>query len=96
MRILNTVSGAILLCLLALLTGCASDPEVIRVPVETTVVEKVTVPGNLLEPCERPSLDSLETTGDLERVALEALEYGDCGNADKEAIREWQAEEVEQ
>ena len=96
MKILNIVSGATLLCLLVLLTGCVKDAEIIRVPVETTVVEKVTVPANLLEPCPTPDLDTLNTTGDLERVALEALAAADCGNDDKEAIREWQAEEIEQ
>ena len=57
-----------------------------------TVIEKVNVPSNLLEPCEVPELDDVETTGDLERVALEAISAAACGNKDKAAVRQWQSE----
>ena len=78
---------------MVLLGACATKPpEVIRVPYETTVIEKVHVPSELLEPCPEPVLDTLETTGDLERVALEGIAAAKCGNADKAAIREWQSE----
>lgn len=84
--------GVILLFLLALLTGCGKRVEVRPVYVTETVVEKVEVPSNLLEPCELPDLASVTTTGDLERVAQDALSAAACGNADKAAIREWQSE----
>ncbi len=64
--------------------------------VTRTVVEKVQVPDRLLAPCAEPNLDEVETTGDLERVAQEGIAGTACGNADKEAIREWQAEEIDQ
>ena len=67
-------------------------PEVIRIPYETIVIEKVQVPAELLKPCALPDLDAVRTTGDLERVALAALAAARCGNADKAAIREWQSE----
>ncbi len=87
------VNGATLLFLMVLLVGCATPkPEVIRVPFETVVIEKERVPSELLEPCPEPSVDKLETTGDLERVALEGIAAAKCGNADKAAIREWQSE----
>jgi hypothetical protein len=57
-----------------------------------TVIEKVHVPSNLLEPCKVPELDDVDTTGDLERVAQEALTSAACGNTDKAKIREWQSE----
>lgn len=60
-----------------------------------TVVEKVEVPAELLEPCPEPNLDDIQTTGDLERVAQEALSAATCGNADKKAISEWQEAELE-
>ena len=75
-----------------MLPACAAKPpEVIRVPFETIKIEKESVPAELLEPCPEPNLDTLETTGDLERVALEAIAGVRCGNADKAAIREWQS-----
>jgi len=93
MLIRNTKSGAMLLCLLVLLPACATKPpEVIRVPFETTIVEKVRIPAELLEPCREPDLDAVETTGDLERVAGEALASLVACNADKAAAREWQSE----
>lgn len=92
MKTLSIANGLTLLSLLALLIGCgAPNSNVIRVPVETVRVEKVKVPDALLEPCTLPDLDSLETTGDMERVANEALEAARCGNEDKAAIREWQS-----
>lgn len=76
---------------MALLTGCAAqDPQVIRVPYETIVIERESVPTELLEPCEGPDLASVRTTGDLERAAIAAIAAAECGNADKAAIREWQ------
>jgi hypothetical protein len=74
-----------------LLTGCGnSSPQIIRVPVEKIVVEKVQAPEELLEPCLEPDLDSLETTGDLERVAAEAIVALVFCNKDKERLRKWQ------
>jgi hypothetical protein len=40
-------------------------------------------------------MDDLETTGDLERVALEALSSLDTCNQDKKDIKEWQEAEVD-
>lgn len=77
---------------MALLTGCGKRLEVRPVTITETVVEKVQVPANLLEPCPMPDLASINTTGDLERVAQDALSAAACGNADKAAIREWQSE----
>jgi hypothetical protein len=37
-------------------------------------------------------VDDLETSGDLERLALEALSALDTCNEDKEKIRAWQEE----
>jgi hypothetical protein len=89
----NIATGLMILCLTAWLTGCAtSEPEVIRVPYEKVVVEKVKVPDELLRECPEPNLDALETTGDLERVAGEALLYLKECNEDKAKIREWQSE----
>lgn len=88
-------NGLLLFFLTVLLIGCGKRLEVRPVVVTKTVVEKVQVPTNLLEPCSLPELASITTTGDLERVAQEALSAAACGNADKQAIREWQAEEVE-
>lgn len=86
-------NGVILICLMVLLTACGlKEPQVIRVPYETIVIEKESVPAELLEPCEEPDLDTLETTGDLERVALAGVAAARCGNEDKAAIREWQSE----
>ena len=74
-----------------MLTGCGKRLEVRPVVTTKTIVEKVNVPSNLLEPCKVPELDDVETTGDLERVAQEALAASACGNEDKAAIREWQS-----
>ena len=79
-------------CLMVLLVGCGKQLEVRPVVLTKTVIEKVTVPAELLEPCEEPELDSLRTTGDLERAAIRALAAAKCGNEDKAAIREWQSE----
>lgn len=88
----HIASGLILLCLTVSLTGCGKRLEVRPVVVTKTVVEKVDVPTFLLEPCEVPELDTVETTGDLERVAQEAITAAVCGNKDKTAIREWQSQ----
>lgn len=61
----------------------------IRVPVEKVVIEEVKVPAALLEPCPEPDLASLETTGDLERIAAEAIVALTFCNKDKERLREW-------
>jgi len=76
-----------------LLAGCGKQLEVRPVTLTKTVIEKVNVPAELLEPCKRPDLDTIKTTGDLERVALEGIAAVRCGNEDKAAIREWQAGE---
>lgn len=78
-----------LLCLTVLLTGCGKRLEVRPVVVTKTVVEKVKPPTELLEPCPEPNLDVLETTGDLERVAIDALVALTFCNKDKERLREW-------
>lgn len=78
-----------------LLTGCGKQLEVRPVVLTKTVVEKVQVPAELLEPCSEPNLDPITTTGDLERVALEGIASTRCGNDDKAAIKEWQEAEVE-
>ena len=76
---------------MALLTGCGtSEPTVIRVPVEKLVVEKVQAPDELLEDCPEPNLDTLDTTGDLERALGEAIIYLQDCNQDKAQLREWQ------
>lgn len=77
------------------LAGCGKRLEVRPVTVTRTVVEKVEVPAALLAPCPEPDLDTLETTGDLERVALEGIAAARCGNDDKQAIREWQEAEIQ-
>jgi len=88
-----TKHGLILLCLMALLTGCAGQElEVLRIPVEKTVIEKVYVPAELARPCPEPNLDSVETTGDVEAVAIDALAALKVCNEDKAAIREWGVE----
>ena len=84
--------GLTMLFLAVSLAGCGKRIVVRPITVTETVVEKVNVPSELLEPCEEPSLDQLETTGDLERVALEAIAAARCSNEDKAAIRKWQSE----
>jgi hypothetical protein len=92
----HTLSGVTLLSLMVFLSGCGRQaPEVIRVPVTKTVIEKIQTPDNLLRECDRPNMDDLETTGDLERVALEALSSLDTCNQDKKDIKEWQEAEVD-
>jgi len=87
------MSGLTLFFLLVLLQGCSSsEPQIIRVPYEKTVVEKVYAPEALLEPCYIPDLVAVETNKDLETVAGEAIVSLEACNEDKEAIREWEAE----
>ncbi len=82
--------GLILLYLTVSLTGCAArDLEVLRIPVEKTVIEKVYVPAELARPCPGPNLEAIETTGDIEAVALDALAALKVCDEDKAAIREW-------
>ncbi len=89
----HTMSGLILFFLLVSLQGCSSSaPEIIRVPYERTVVEKVQAPEALLEACPVPDLVALDTNKDLETALGEAIiSLGTC-NEDKERIRIWQAE----
>jgi hypothetical protein len=75
-----------------LLTGCGKRLEVKPIVTTRTVVEKVQVPEQLLDECEVPQLDDVETTGDLERVAIDAIVSLTFCNEDKAAIREWQSE----
>ena len=90
----RTLLGVMLLYLMVSLTGCGTQPpQVIRVPFETTVIEKVKVPDELLRQCRSPNLDSLDTTGDIEDVAIEALASLATCNEDKERIRDWQEED---
>lgn len=90
----NMLSGVILLSLMVLLTACGKQVEVLRIPVTKTVIEKIKTPDTLLAECERPNMDDLETTGDLEAVALSAVSALDDCNEDKRKIREWQEAEV--
>ena len=90
MKTLSIVSGLMLICLTVLLAGCGKRLEVRPVVVTETVIEKVQVPAELLEPCPEPGLDAIKTTGDLERVAVEALGSLSLCNQDKVRIREWQ------
>lgn len=87
------MSGLTLFFLLVLLQGCSSSaPEIIRVPYERTVVEKVQAPEALLEPCLVPDLVALETNKDLETALGEAIVSLETCNKDKERIKDWQAE----
>ena len=92
MKIRLIASGVILLCLPGLLTGCGKRVEV-RPPITITetVYEKVQVPAELLAFCDEPDLDEIRTTGDLERVAVEATASLASCNVDKAKIREWQS-----
>lgn len=87
--------GLTLICLTVLLAGCGKRLEVKPVVLTKTVIEKVALPSNLLEPCSLPSLDGVRTSGDLENVAIQALAAARCGNEDKAAAREWQEEEIQ-
>lgn len=77
---------------MASLTACGKRIDV-RPPITLTeiVVEKVQVPAELLAFCEEPDLDAVETTGDLERVAVDAVASLASCNVDKAKIREWQS-----
>jgi len=89
----HTMRGLTLLFLLVLLQGCSSSaPEIIRVPYERTIVEKVYAPEALLEPCAVPDLVALETNKDIETALGEAIVSLETCNKDKERIREWEAE----
>ena len=92
MRIAN---GLILLCLTVLLIGCGKQLEVRPVTVTKTVIEKVSPPAELLANCAEPSVDRLQTTGDLEALAVDALVALTFCNKDKERLREWQEEELQ-
>lgn len=73
------------------LTGCATPaPEVIRIPIEITVIEKVYVPTELARHCPGPNLVTIETSGDIEGIAIEALVALNLCNQDKAGIRAWQ------
>jgi hypothetical protein len=65
---------------------------VIHVPFETIKIEKVRVPAELLAFCKEPNLVSLRTTGDLERVAGEALASLAACNIDKARVLAWSEE----
>ena len=91
----NTLHGVVLLSLMALLIGCeTSETQIIRVPVETTVIEKVQVPAELVQRCPEPDLDSLTTTGDIEDALGEAIVSLQTCNQDKERIAAWQEEDL--
>jgi hypothetical protein len=62
------------------------------ITITKTVVEKVKVPAELLAFCNEPDLDQVATTGDLERVAIDAVASLAACNVDKAKIREWQSE----
>ena len=61
-----------------------------RIPVTTTVIEKITTPEALLELCPEPNLDNLETNGDIEQALGESIVSLEACNTDKERIRAWQ------
>lgn len=65
----------------------------IRIPYETIVIEKVKVPDELLQFCKEPDLGTIETTGDLERIAGEAVASLTSCNVDKAKIKSWQEAE---
>lgn len=75
------------------MSACETSPELIRVPYETIVIEKVRVPEELLRECFEPDLDSLETNGDLEEALGEAVISLQTCSEDKVQIREWQESE---
>ena len=86
--------GVTAISLLALLIGCGtSQPQIIRVPFERTVIEKVRTPEELLRQSRTPDLDSLKTNGDLETRLGEALISLETCNKDKARIKEWQEAE---
>ncbi len=90
----HTMRGLTLLSLLGFAIGCSSSgPEIIRVPFERTVIEKVQTPDALLEACTVPDLATLQTNKDLETALGEAIVSLDSCNEDKEGIRIWQGEE---
>ena len=89
----HIVNGLTLVCLMVSLTGCGKRIDVQPpIRITETVYEKVQVPAELLAFCEEPDLDKIETTGDLERVAIESVASLASCNVDKAKIREWQSE----
>ncbi len=92
----NMLHGVMCLCLMVLLNACGgSTPEVIRIPVTKTVVEKIQTPHELLRDCPEPNLDTLDTNGDLERALGEAIVALDVCTEDKRKIRSWQEAEAQ-
>lgn len=63
-------------------------------PFETTVIERIETPAELLEPCREPDLAEVETNEDLERVAGIAVAALAACNQDKERIKAWQEENL--
>ena len=78
----TTVTGLTSLCLLALLTGCASAPQ----------LTALAPPQALLQDCPHPDLP-VATNGDLLRLLRGYEAALDACNIDKRALREW-AEKV--
>lgn len=64
----------------------------IRIPVEKIVIEKVFVPAELARPCPGPTLDAIDTTGDVEAIAIEAIAALKVCDQDKAGIRKWGVE----
>lgn len=66
--------GGIPLCLLLFLTACASDPEIVEVPVvvEREVVRAPSLDSALFARCDSVRLDTIRTNGELLDALLEA------------------------
>lgn len=78
----TTALGLTSLCLLALLTGCASAPQ----------LTALAPPQTLLQDCPHPDLP-VATNGDLLRLLRAYEAVVEACNIDKRALREW-AEKV--
>lgn len=85
----HIASGLTLLCLMVLQTGCGKRLEVRPITPTKTIIEKVQPPAELLADCPEPGLEGLETTGDLEAFAIDAIVALTFCNKDKERLRGW-------
>lgn len=74
----TTALGLTSLCLLALLTGCASAPQ----------LTALAPPQPLLQDCPHPDLP-VATNGDLLRLLRAYEATVEACNIDKRALREW-------
>lgn len=79
-------SGLASVCLVLLLSGCATTPPVVT----ETKIERVYPPAALTGPCPPPELRG-NTNADLLDWALELQAELEACNADKAALRQWQS-----